>query len=144
MTLLLDTHTLLWFVEHAPALSHRARTAIEDIDNVPVYSIASVWEMAIKLGLGKLAMSRPLNPEFSDMLKEHGFHQLDISFRHASEVAGLPLHHRDPLRSSAHRPGDSRKRPHRQSRSRIRPLCRHPDLVMVPPPEALRTPSLSL
>ena len=73
------------------------RTAIEDIDNVPVYSIASVWEMAIKLGLGKLAMSRPLNPEFSDMLKEHGFHQLDISFRHASEVAGLPLHHRDPF-----------------------------------------------
>ena len=97
MTLLLDTHTLLWFVAHAPALSHRARTAIEDIDNVPVYSIASVWEMAIKLGLGKLAMSRPLNPEFSDMLKEHGFHQLDISFRHASEVAGLPLHHRDPF-----------------------------------------------
>ena len=97
MTLLLDTHTLLWFVEHAPALSHRARTAIEDIDNVPVYSVASVWEMAIKLGLGKLAMSRPLNPEFSDMLKEHGFHQLDISFRHASEVAGLPLHHRDPF-----------------------------------------------
>ena len=97
MTLLLDTHTLLWFVEHAPALSHRARTAIEDIDNVPVYSIASVWEMAIKLGLGKLAMSRPLNPEFSDMLKEHGFHQLDISFRHASKVAGLPLHHRDPF-----------------------------------------------
>ena len=97
MTLLLDTHTLLWFVEHAPTLSHRARTAIEDIDNVPVYSVASVWEMAIKLGLGKLAMSRPLNPEFSDMLKEHGFHQLDISFRHASEVAGLPLHHRDPF-----------------------------------------------
>ena len=60
MTLLLDTHTLLWFVEDAAALSRRARAVIEDLDNTPAYSIASVWEMAIKVGVGKLAMSRPL------------------------------------------------------------------------------------
>ena len=97
MTLLLDTHTLLWFVEDAAALSGRAKAAIEDIDNTPLYSIASVWEMAIKLGLGKLAMSRPLYPEFAGMLDEHGFQQLEISYRHASAVAGLPRHHRDPF-----------------------------------------------
>ena len=97
MTLLLDTHTLLWFVEDAAALSDRARAAIEDLDNTPAYSIASVWEMAIKVGLGKLAMSRPLYPEFARLLQERGFQQLAISYRHASEVARLPRHHRDPF-----------------------------------------------
>ena len=97
MTLLLDTHTVLWFVEDAPALSDRARAAIEDLDNTPTYSIASVWEMAIKVGLGKLAVSRPLYPEFARLLQEHGFEQLEISYRHASEVGRLPWHHRDPF-----------------------------------------------
>ena len=97
MTLLLDTHTLLWFVEDATALSRRARAAIENPDNTPAYSIASVWEMAIKVGLGKLAMSRPLYPEFARLLQEHGFQQLAISDRHAGEVARLPWHHRDPF-----------------------------------------------
>lgn len=97
MTLLLDTHTVLWFVENAPDLSPRAKAAIEDTDNAVVCSVASVWEMAIKLGLGKLAMSRPLYPEFADLLEEHGIQQLAISNRHASGVAGLPLHHRDPF-----------------------------------------------
>ena len=97
MTLLLDTHTLLWFVEDAAALSDRARAAIEDLDNTPAYSIASVWEMAIKVSLGKLAMSRPLYPEFARLLQERGFQQLPISYRHASEVARLPRHHRDPF-----------------------------------------------
>ena len=97
MTLLLDTHTVLWFVENAPDLSPRAQAAIEDTDNAVVFSVASVWEMAIKLGLGKLAMSRPLHPEFADLLEEHGIQQLAISYRHASAVAALPLHHRDPF-----------------------------------------------
>ena len=97
MTLLLDTHTLLWFVEDATALSDRARAAIEDLDNTPAYSIASVWEMAIKIGLGKLAMTRPLYPEFARLLQQIGFQQLEISYRHASAVARLPWHHRDPF-----------------------------------------------
>ena len=97
MTLLLDTHTVLWFVEDAPDLSPRAQAAIEDTDNTVLCSVASVWEMAIKLGLGKLAMSRPLYPEFAELLAEHGIQQLSISYRHASEVAALPLHHRDPF-----------------------------------------------
>ena len=97
MTLLLDTHTLLWFVEDATALSDRARAAIEDLDNTPAYSIASVWEMALKIGLGKLAMTRPLYPEFARLLQQLGFQQLAISYRHASAVARLPWHHRDPF-----------------------------------------------
>ena len=97
MTLPLDTHTVLWFVENAPDLSPRAQAAVEDTDNTVVCTVASVWEMATKLGLGKLAMSRPLYPEFADLLEEHGIQQLAISYRHASEVAALPLHHCDPF-----------------------------------------------
>ena len=97
MNILLDTHTLLWFARNDPQLSDYARGHIEDISNTLMYSIASVWEMAIKLGLGKLTMSRPLFPDFADTLEAHGFRQLSISYRHASEVAGLPRHHGDPF-----------------------------------------------
>ncbi len=97
MTILLDTCTLLWFVEGSAKLSSRAKAAIENNDNTPMYSIASVWEMAIKIGLRKLVISRPLYPEFADVITEYGFQQLDISYRHASEVTGLPTHHRDPF-----------------------------------------------
>ena len=97
MTILLDTCTLLWFVEGSAKLSSRAKAAIENNDNTPMYSIASVWEMAIKIGLRKLVISRPLYPEFADVMTEYGFQQLDFSYRHASEVTGLPMHHRDPF-----------------------------------------------
>lgn len=52
MRLLLDTHTFLWWVKDAPELSRRARAAIADPDNVGLLSLASCWEMAIKLSLG--------------------------------------------------------------------------------------------
>lgn len=97
MTILLDTCTLLWFVEGSAKLSSRAKAAIENNDNTPMYSIASVWEMAIKIGLRKLVISRPLYPEFADVMTEYGFQQLDISYLHASKVTGLPMHHRDPF-----------------------------------------------
>ena len=101
MTILLDTHALLWFVEGSPELSSHAKAAIENTNNTPMYSIVSVWEMAIKIGQGKLTIScsRPLYPEFADVLQEHGFRQLDISYRHASKVAELPIHkdHGDPF-----------------------------------------------
>jgi len=116
VTLLLDTHTVLWFVEDAPALSVRAKAAIEDLDNTPTYSIASVWEMAIKVGLGKLAVSRPLYPEFAGLLQEHGFEQLGISYRHASEAGRLPWHHRDPFDRLLDRVGGDHAEDHRDAR----------------------------
>ena len=96
---MLDTHALLWFVEGSAALSSRAKAAIENTDNTPMYSIVSVWEMAIKIGKGRLTISRPLYPEFAEVLQEHGFRQLDISYRHASKVTELPIRkdHGDPF-----------------------------------------------
>ena len=103
--------------------------AIEDLDNPPAYS---------KVGLGKLAMSRPLYPEFARLLQEHGFQQLAISYRHASEVARLPWHHRDPFDRLLIAPGVGREPPHRQRRHRVRRLRRYPPLVALPrPPRAV-------
>ncbi len=54
MNLLLDTHSFIWFVEDSPSLSAQARALIEEPTNAVFFSMASVWEMAIKVSLGKL------------------------------------------------------------------------------------------
>ena len=97
MILLFDTHTLISFAEDSEALSHGAKEAIEDDNNTTLYSAASIWEIAIKLKLGKLRMSRRLDKSFEDLLEAHGFEFLPITFTHASRIARLPLHHRDPF-----------------------------------------------
>ena len=58
MNLLLDTHTLLWFLQNDPSLSAKARTAIEDPANQKLVSDATCWEMSIKAGLKKLGLTR--------------------------------------------------------------------------------------
>ena len=91
MNLLLDTHVLIWWDE-GRRLSGVARRAIEAADSVYV-SAASAWEVAIKIGLGRLRPARTVE-EAAD---ESGFLELPITFRHAQRVSGLPAHHRDPL-----------------------------------------------
>jgi PIN domain nuclease of toxin-antitoxin system len=59
MNLLLDTHTFLWFIMGNPDLSGKARAAIEDLANEKYVSVASVWEIAIKVSVGKLSLSAP-------------------------------------------------------------------------------------
>ena len=56
MRVLLDTHAFLWWIEDASSLSKKARAAISDPDNECLLSLASCWEMAIKLSLGKLRL----------------------------------------------------------------------------------------
>lgn len=91
MNLLLDTHVLIWWDE-GRRLSGAARRAIEAADSVYV-SAASAWEVAIKIGLGRLRPARTVE-EAAD---ESGFLELPITFRHAQRVCGLPAHHRDPF-----------------------------------------------
>ncbi len=93
---LADTHTLLW-AAHAPErLSAAARAALEDGDAVIFFSFASVWEIAIKLGLKKLRLPEPL-PELIDGLRLRGFRHLPMQVADAVCVSTLPLHHRDPF-----------------------------------------------
>jgi len=91
VNLLLDTHVLIWWDE-GRRLSGAARGAIEAADSVYV-SAASAWEVAIKIGLGRLRPARTVE-EAAD---ESGFLELPITFRHAQRVSGLPAHHRDPF-----------------------------------------------
>jgi PIN domain nuclease of toxin-antitoxin system len=60
MRLLLDTHSFLWFVDGSPQLSAAARILIEDAVNDVFLSVASVWEIAIKIGAGKLDLGQPI------------------------------------------------------------------------------------
>ena len=97
MGLLLDTHTLLWWVEDAPQLSVLARNSIMEASG-PVYvSLVSVWELAIKISLGKLKLALPVKHYVPYHLAVNGFTQLSIEFSDISQIEALPLHHRDPF-----------------------------------------------
>ena len=91
MNLLLDTHVLIWWDE-GRRLAVDARRAIEKADTVYV-SAASTWEVAIKVGMGRLRPTRTVE----QAVAESGFLELPVTFRHAEQVAALPTHHRDPF-----------------------------------------------
>jgi PIN domain nuclease of toxin-antitoxin system len=95
--LLLDTHTVLWFFWDDPRLSTRAKTLIEDSDNGKLVSIASCWEIAIKVGLRKLDLGEPSRSFLPREIARNSFEVLPISLAHATMVEGLVLHHRDPF-----------------------------------------------
>lgn len=90
--LLLDTHVFLWWRGQPQRLKSAARTAIADAELVFV-SVASAWEAAIKVALGKLEIPEP----FGAGVDDSGFDKLPITFEHAHLVAALPQHHRDPF-----------------------------------------------
>ena len=91
---LLDTHTFLWAVNGDPRLSQSVAALIRHPDNRSYVSVASIWEIVIKVGVGKMtALSR--DPDV--LLDEAGLLLLDIGLAHARRVASLPSHHRDPF-----------------------------------------------
>ena len=96
MNLLLDTHSFIWFIEGNPRLSETARTLIADGGNEIFLSVASLWEMAIKCGLGKLQIDLSL---FCEHIERMGFHWLDITQEHILHLTALPVFddHKDPF-----------------------------------------------
>lgn len=97
MIVLLDTHSFLWFIAGSPRLSPRAREVIEDPAHDKRLSIASLWEIAIKVSLGKLVVNEPVERFLPAQLEENGIEPLPIRTAHALKVAALPFHHRDPF-----------------------------------------------
>jgi PIN domain nuclease of toxin-antitoxin system len=95
VTVLLDTHTFLWWVTDSPRLSRRARRVIGE--SPCLLSVASCWEMAIKAGLGRLDTPRPLQRFLQQQIEVNGFELLPIALEHAAAVRELPFHHRDPF-----------------------------------------------
>jgi PIN domain nuclease of toxin-antitoxin system len=97
MRLLLDTHTLLWFLSDDAQLSDPARKLIEDGANEILLSIASLWEMAIKISLGKLTIGGPFDIFIPEQLALNSIGLLGITLAHTAAVSTLPFHHRDPF-----------------------------------------------
>ena len=97
MNLLLDTHVFLWFISGSPKLSSEAKDAIENPDNVKIVSIASLWEMSIKISLGKLTLECPFTELIPKQLELNGFDLLQIQVGHLVELTSLPFHHKDPF-----------------------------------------------
>jgi PIN domain nuclease of toxin-antitoxin system len=93
MRLLLDTHIFLWAVAGSRRLKAAARREIEAADQVYV-SAASIWEVAIKARLGKVAADPH---ELAAAIEKSGFLELPVRAAHAAGVAGLASHHHDPF-----------------------------------------------
>ncbi|HMC77409.1 MAG TPA: type II toxin-antitoxin system VapC family toxin [Vicinamibacterales bacterium] len=95
MAVLLDTHAFLWWVTDDRRLTKRARRTI---GGTPcLLSVASCWEMAIKVSLGKLTVPGPVDRFVQEQLEVNGFNLLPIALEHTGRVAALPFHHRDPF-----------------------------------------------
>jgi PIN domain nuclease of toxin-antitoxin system len=93
LRLLADSHVLLWHVLDDPRLASEPTALIEADDAEVMVSIASLWEIAIKVGLGKLEAPDDLPARVAEL----GFKQLPVSAEHAWRVRLLPHHHRDPF-----------------------------------------------
>ena len=97
MRLLLDTHTLLWWLAGDQALSDAAREAIADPDNEVFISAASAWEIATKYQLGRLSGAALITADIAGAVASQGFTELPISIRDGQAAGGLPAVHKDPF-----------------------------------------------
>lgn len=92
--LLLDTHALLWYIEGNEHLPYSLR---EELSNAQLWiSAVSLWEITIKVSLGKLEVS-PNLPDFLRRLKKLDFKHIAITDEQLVTLQGLPFHHRDPF-----------------------------------------------
>ena len=96
MDILLDTHAVIWFFEDDERLSQSAKDAIFDLNNMVFISIASLWELAIKLSIGKLEFDGGIDG-FLEAVDKNEFSFLEISPKHIKTVTELPFVHRDPF-----------------------------------------------
>jgi PIN domain nuclease of toxin-antitoxin system len=96
MNLLLDTHSLIWFLNGDEKLSDLVKNAIEDSNNSKIVSIASIWEIAIKISIDKFRFPKGFK-KFLEMVEDNGFEILPITFDHALILSTLEFIHRDPF-----------------------------------------------
>ena len=97
MKLLIDTQCWLWWFAEPDRLQESTIAQIVDETNELWFSVASVWEMGIKVKLGKLPLPEPIDRYLSSRMKQLGARSLEIRADHALQAGGLPLHHRDPF-----------------------------------------------
>jgi PIN domain nuclease of toxin-antitoxin system len=95
LAVLLDSHAFLWWCEDAADLSKKARRIISREECL--LSVASMWEISIKLSQGKLNLPGGFDRYIPEQMALNGFTQLAIGFRHIAGSSRLPWHHRDPF-----------------------------------------------
>lgn len=133
MNLLLDTHTLLWFLRDDPSLSVAAKALILEPANHKFVSVASCWEIAIKSVRHKLGLTEPSGVLLGRELPRNGFDLLAIELRHATHVELRPEHHKGPFRPLAGGSIPPRRDAAGQCRCPTRPLRREKAVVKVRP-----------
>jgi PIN domain nuclease of toxin-antitoxin system len=94
LRILLDTHALLWWLAGDPRIERRAQDLIADPANDILVSIASLWEIVVKVRVGKLEADIR---DIGAALKAQGFEMLEIRPEHLEDLIRLPMHHRDPF-----------------------------------------------
>ena len=98
MRYLLDTHAFPWWVSQRGArLSDRARDLLSDGATDVAFSIASVWEIAIKVGGGRIVLPDVVERYIPDRLRHHGFELMSIELAHGFRAGALPRLHGDPF-----------------------------------------------
>lgn len=97
MKLLLDTHIFIWWADQPEKLSPAALSALEDEANELLLSVASVWEMQIKIQLGKLKLSLPLKELVKNQQETNDIRVSPVALTHVLALDTLPVHHKDPF-----------------------------------------------
>lgn len=97
MKYLIDTHTFLWIIEDNKNLTNKVRTIYLDNSNDIYLSVASIWEMAIKISLNKLSIQGQLVKFIDRHAVENNIRLLSIQPHHVFPIKNLPFHHKDPF-----------------------------------------------
>jgi len=97
MKLLLDTHALVWLLEGDPQLSPQVRQEVARPGAALWVSAASLWELTIKVSLGKLSVAGGLSVVFNQVLPQQRVNLLPVMPHHLLRLEPLPFHHRDPF-----------------------------------------------
>ena len=96
MKYLVDTHVLIWYLESNPNLSTNAKTILEDGNTQCFVSMATLWEMAIKIALARLELKTDFE-KIKDLISTSSFEILPIQFEHLKVITHLPFYHSDPF-----------------------------------------------
>ena len=97
MSVLIDTHALLWFVDQDHLLSAVALSTIRDTNNDLLLSAGAIWELSIKVGLGRLKLAGTFREWIDRVIAELELRVLPITVEHAAVQSSLPRHHGDPF-----------------------------------------------
>ena len=97
MKVILDTQVLIWWANDVSNISDLVQNIIFDVDNELLVSLASIWEIQIKVSLGKLSLPRPLSDIIATQVRENQIKIMQIELSHIYTLDLLPPHHRDPF-----------------------------------------------